>query len=275
MKLKSFFEVLGFRGKPKRYGCTVKTFDFKWLPQPIRYAQWLHPKESPKTLSEIEVSDYRKFLQEGDFCIDIGAHSGDSALPMAVAVGNEGMVLALEPNPYVYFLLEKTVRLNRGVLNIFPIMAAAARDSGYMTFEYSDSGFCNGGRHEGISILRHGHAFKQEVVTINLADELRECFSKELPRLKFIKVDTEGFDLQVLKSLVDIIDQYRPYIKAEVYTKLTRQQRENLLKFLLERGYELYKVNEDAMRGAKIGVEDAMKWRNYDVFCVPIQQAQH
>lgn len=270
MKLRSFLEVLGFRGKPKRYGCTVKVFNFHWLPHPIHYAQWLHPKESAKSISAVEVDDYRKFLNKGDFCIDIGAHSGDSVLPMAVAVGNEGMVLALEPNPYVYFLLEKTVRLNRGVLNIFPLMAAAAHVDGYMTFEYSDSGFCNGGRHEGISKFRHGHAFEQEVVTVNLADELKQCFSKELPRLKFIKVDTEGFDLQVLKSLVSIIDQYRPYIKVEVYTKLTRGQREQLMGFLVKHGYELYKVTDDAMQGPKLTIADAMKWRNYDVFCIPV-----
>lgn len=269
MKLKSFFQILGFRGKPKRYGSIVKTFNFDWLPYPIQYAQWLHPKETAKSISAAEVSDYKKFLSKGDFCVDIGAHSGDSVLPMAVAVGNEGMVLALEPNPYVYFLLEKTTRLNRDTLNIFPIMAAAAHADGYMTFEYSDSGFCNGGRHEGISKFRHGHAFKQEVVTINLTDELKQCFSRELPRLKFIKVDTEGFDLQVLKSLSEIIDQYRPYIKAEVYTKLTRDQREQLMSFLLERGYEIYKVTEEAMQGPKLTLADAMKWRNYDIFGTP------
>lgn len=269
MKLKSFFEVLGFRGKPKRYGSTVSTFDFEWLKHPIRYAQWLHPKESVKTISEIEVSNYKKFLSKGDFCIDIGAHSGDSTLPMAVAVSVEGLVLALEPNPYVFPLLEKTVRMNRGVLNIFPMMAASAHTSGYMTFEYSDSGFCNGGRHEDISKFRHGHAYKLEVVTINLAQELKQCFSTELARLKFIKVDTEGFDLQVLKSLEEIIVQYRPFIKAEVYTKLTQSQREQLLNFLFAHNYDIYKVTEQDMQGPKLSIEDTMKWRTYDIFCKP------
>lgn len=269
MKLRSFLEVLGFRGKPKRFGCSVITFDFDWLTSPIRYAQWLHPKESTKSISAAEVSDYQQFLSKGDFCIDIGAHSGDSALPMAVAVGKEGLVLALEPNPYVYFLLEKTVRLNRGVLNIFPMMAAAAHQSGYMTFEYSDSGFCNGGRHEGISKFRHGHAFNLEVVTVNLAEELKQCFSQELPRLKFIKIDTEGYDLQVLRSLVDVIDQYRPYLKVEVYTKLTRAQREELMGFFMNRNYRMYKVTEDAMQGPELGLADVMKWRNYDILGIP------
>jgi FkbM family methyltransferase len=269
MKLKSFFEVLGFRGKPKRYGSDIKTFDFDWLAQPIRYAQWLHPKETVKSISATEVSDYQKFLTKGDFCIDIGAHSGDSTLPMAVAVGVEGLVLALEPNPYVFPLLEKTVRLNRGVLNIFPLMAAAAYTPGYMTFEYSDSGFCNGGRHEGISKFRHGHAFKQEVVTVNLAQELKQCFSAELPRLKFIKVDTEGFDLQVLKSLAEVIIEYRPFIKAEVYTKLTQDQREQLLNFLFDHNYDIYKVTEQNIQGPKLTITDTMNWRTYDIFCKP------
>ena len=32
----------------------------------------------------------------------IGAHIGDTTLPIALAAGKKGFVLALEPNPYVF-----------------------------------------------------------------------------------------------------------------------------------------------------------------------------
>ncbi len=69
---------------------------------------------------------------------------------MALAVGRSGCVLALEPNPFVYHVLEKNARANRSAANIIPMMAAATEKEGFMQFAYSDSGFCNGGRHEDI-----------------------------------------------------------------------------------------------------------------------------
>ena len=41
---------------------------------------------------------YMSLLKEGDFCIDIGAHTGRHALPMSCVVGS-GRVAAFEPNP--------------------------------------------------------------------------------------------------------------------------------------------------------------------------------
>ena len=38
-------------------------------------------------------------------------------------------------------------------------MAGASDVEGFVTFEYSDSGYCNGSRHEGMSVLKHGHAW--------------------------------------------------------------------------------------------------------------------
>ena len=275
MKLKNLIEILGIRAGPKRYGYEIKTLDFEWLEQPIKYAQWLHPKETAKSISRSELDDYRKFLNRGDFCIDIGAHTGDSVLPMAMAVGSEGMVLALEPNPYAYVMLEKTARLNRGTLNIYPVMAASAQNDGYMTFEYSDPGFLNGGRHAEISKFKHGHAFKLDVATINLAEELKQCFPKELQKLKFIKIDTEGFDFYVMESLAEIIDRYRPYIKTEIYSKLSREQRIRQVRFLIDRGYDVYEFHESRKQtdwDRKISIDDVEGWSgHHDILCVPMK----
>ena len=86
-------------------------------------------------------------------------------------------------------------------------MAAAAPTEGFMEFEYSDAGFCNGGRHKGIPAIKHGHPFKLEVFCVNLENELREHFSDMLTQLKFIKVDTEGYDLYVLESMVETLSK--------------------------------------------------------------------
>ncbi len=269
MKLKNLLPILGLRGKPKHYGYTVKSFTLTGYGQ-IYYAQWQHPGESEKLITEAEIQEYRKFIREGDFCIDIGAHTGDSTIPMAIAAGKSGFVMALEPNPYVYPVLEKNARLNRGSINIYPVLAAAMANEGTVTFEYSDSGFCNGGRHEGISRFRHGHAFKLDVQGMNLARELRDSFYDLLPRLKFIKVDVEGYDLYVLKSLADIVAEFKPYIKAEVFKWTSAEYRRELYDFFASKGYAVYKTNSNSdLLGERIYRDDMVKWKQFDIFCVP------
>ena len=102
---------------------------------------------------------------------------------------------------------------------------AATAESGPIEFEYSDAGFCNGGRHEGISRWRHGHAFTLTVQGINLEAYLDAYLPDLVPRLRFIKVDAEGYDLTVLESMASLIDRTRPFIRAEVFKLTTAEQR--------------------------------------------------
>ena len=269
MKLKHIPQLLGIGQQAKRYGYTVEEFNLPGYGI-VRYAQWLHPKETPKDISLNSIEQYKRFIRKGDFSIDIGAHTGDSTLPIALAAGTTGTTLALEPNPYVFPILEKNVRLNRKTANIIPLLAAAAQDDGVMQFEYSDSGFCNGGRHENISVLEHGHVFKLSVWGINIARELKTDFAEYLPKLRFIKVDAEGYDLYILQTLKDIIQEYKPYIKAEVYKKSSAEYRKEMLSFLQDMGYTIYHLKaEPCTPGEEVTSDKVMKWKHYDVFCIP------
>jgi len=89
---------------------------------------------------------------------------------MALCVGKTGCVLALGPNKFVYSILEKNANLNIKKTNIIPRMIAAMEHDGTVEFEYSGSGFCNGGGlRKHISKWKHGHAFKLEVMGVNLS----------------------------------------------------------------------------------------------------------
>ena len=117
------------------------------------------------------------FFSPGDVAIDIGAHSGDSTIPIALAVGKLGCVLALEPNRYVFAVLKKNSELNTAKTHIIPLMFAATPEDAEMEFQYSDSGFCNGGRFQGMSRWIHGHAFRLKVQGRNLHAFLRQGIS--------------------------------------------------------------------------------------------------
>ena len=269
MKLKEFFFLTGLRPKPKTYSFAVNTFHLP-VDGEVFYAQWLHPKEQKKKILQEEVDELRTFLSPGDVAIDIGAHTGDSTLPIALAVGSKGVVIALEPNPFVFRILETNAYLNPRNTKIIPLNFAATAVNGEFDSHYSDSGFCNGGIHEGVSPWTHFHAFKLRILGRNLADVLALEYAELLPQIRYIKVDTEGHDATVLATLTSVISQTRPFIRAEVYRHLNAQKRQDFFRMVANLGYAIHR-RESPTRyvGMRLAEADLMRWEHYDIFCMP------
>jgi len=269
MKAKELIYLLGFKPRARTYGHEVREFD---LPEDglVRYAQWQHPYETEKTIRQSEIDELRTFLNPGDVAIDIGAHTGDSTLPMAIAVGPEGRVFALEPNRYVFEVLEENAQLNNDRAAITPLMFAATPEDGTYTFEYSDPGFCNGGGHDGISRWKHAHAFQLDVEGRNLDTFMRQEHADAIARLRYIKVDAEGADLAVLRSIEGLLQEAMPFLRAEVFKHVLEQQRREMIGWLGSLGYEIHKLNApDDLRGPRMTPDDVMQWKHFDIFCVP------
>jgi FkbM family methyltransferase len=136
----------------------------------------------------------------GGVAIDIGAHMGDSTLPMALLV-NE--TIAFEPNPLVYQNLAVNARLNPS-LNIRTHNVGVADRHGSIAFSYGGSEPCNGGV-AGKGALG-GHIVQLPVAP--LEDFLvREHGAAILERITYIKTDAEGFDSSIVKSMYPLISK--------------------------------------------------------------------
>lgn len=269
MKLKEAFFAMGFKPGPREYPYEIDTVT---LPKEgaLQFARWRHPSEKRKEFYQEEVDSLRGFLRDGDVAIDIGAHTGDSTLPIALAVGNRGTVFALEPNRYAYKVLLANSALNRDRTRIVPLMIAATPEDGTFEFEYSDAGFCNGGLHRGISALRHGHFFKLKVEGRNLIGLLGRDFPDELRRVRYVKTDTEGFDRQVVASLRPILLSQRPVLKCEVYKHLGPAERTGFYRDLREAGYRLFRWESPAVfRGEELSEAGMNAWRHFDFVAIP------
>ena len=257
----------------REYGFEVRSFH---LPSYgcVRYAHWLHPSEGPKAITEDAVASLREFIREGDTVIDVGAHTGDTTLPMAIAAGASGCTLALEPNPYVFRILEENARLNPGLANIVPLNFAATEADGRFTFHYSDASYCNGGYLSQIRHRKHKHRYPLEVQGRNLERFLRREYAERLGRLSYIKTDTEGYDKEVIRSLLGILREFRPILVTEVYKRLIREEREALFDVLGEAGYVCFRHLGDARpQGEQIRREDMMRWRQFDILALPREDA--
>jgi FkbM family methyltransferase len=272
VKLKDLPRALGFRGPLREYSTEVS--EIALAQGTIRFARWLHPGERYKTVTQESIDALRGFLREGDVAIDIGAHTGDSTLPMALAVGAAGTVFALEPNPHVFKVLELNASLNPSLTRIVPLMFAAMPDDADVEFEYSDEGYCNGGFHQSVSAWRHGHFSRLRVHGKNLLQYLSASAPGILPKIRFIKIDTEGFDRQVARTLVDVFRQSRPYLKTEIYKHMPDPERVGYFDDLLALRYRLYKCGDVEYRGEPLrAAADLSRWRHFDVFAVPEELA--
>jgi FkbM family methyltransferase len=253
------------------YGFQGKTFDLE-LDGKIDYAQWLHPYEQPKIITQDMVNFFRKYAKNGGLAIDIGAHSGDTTIPIALAVGVEGTVLALEPNHHVFSILQKNSELNKNKTRIVPLCFAATDHDGEFEFNYSDASFCNGGFFQSLQNQKHGHSYILKVNGKNLENYLRKEYLNLLPELTLIKIDAEGYDKEIIRSLKDLIQEFRPNIISECNKNLTAEERADLFNVLADMHYGIKKLEgfTDTAKPSDINHPGEMtKWQHFDLVATP------
>ena len=238
----------------KEYGYEIKVFEIDNIGR-VNYAQWLHPFEKPKSITNSNVNFYKKIARKGGMVIDIGAHTGDTTVPMALAVGKEGIVLGLEPNRYVFKILKKNASLNTLHTNIIPLCFAATKEDGEFLFHYSDASFCNGGFLSEIENPSHSHHYTLKVTGKNLEKYLMETFSTQLEKLELIKIDAEGYDKEILNTIPNIIRLYKPKLMIECYKYLSQKERNELFDIIDGYGYKIYYLENFEETGTKISID--------------------
>lgn len=227
----------------KEYEFQVVDFD---LPKDgkVRYAQWLHPGEFGNVLKQESIDFYRKYVNPGDFIIDIGANEGDTTVPMAIAAGSNGLTLALEPNPHVFKVLEANSRLNPAITSIVPLNFAATSHDGEFTFGSGDPSYGNG----GIVGFTHNQSrnvrFQLKVTGKNLENYLRKNYADKLSRLTLIKMDAEGYDKEILKTLTGIVREFKPTLITECFGPSTAEEKHELYSLLTGLGYEVFRLRD-------------------------------
>ena len=255
-----------------RWGCRVCDLQ---LPTDgfVQYAYWLHPNITPHVFHQDEVDGLRTFLRPGQFAIDIGAQGGDTTVPMALAAGPTGCVLALEPNPNVFEVLEVNAALNRAKTNIQPRCFAATETDGQFVFHYCDASFCNGGfrSQQRWKFFRRKHPLT--IAGRNLLAVLRDDFAEWLPKLAYVKVDAEGYDRAILESIMPVLRETRPVIRTEVYRKLMNGERRALFDLLVDNGYEPYRFQGgSAPQGQRMTRQTMTDEKHFDLLAIPTPQ---
>ena len=149
------------------------------------------------------VNFLKKYLSKGDVFIDIGANFGYFSCIASKIVGDEGLVLAFEPNNTAYIQLISTMTRNK-LFNCLPVKMAL-------------------GEHENATMNMKKAWFKQSTSSYmtsgsSVLSNKFDSFSRSLSiakKVKIIKIDVEGAELPVLKGLAALLLKDKPLLIVE------------------------------------------------------------
>ena len=190
-------------------------------------------------------------LKPGDSAIDVGAHIGVFTMQMAAAVGPEGRVYAFEPLDSNAALLERSISENGFGDRIRFQRAAVGAAAGTATLTFPVETLNSGGAYllkDGTAPLAGNRKREVPLVALDALDLRRP--------LRFIKMDVEGAEPQVLRGAERILRDDRPVILSELHpTQLERASGITADQFLAQIaafGYRAHHIEHGSV-GAAIG----------------------
>jgi FkbM family methyltransferase len=156
--------------------------------------------------AEVELA--RSHSRAATTAIDVGANVGIFTVPLALAVGARGHVIAVEPSPENVAQLEHNIRLNQlANVDVHPIALAAVPGEVELQLG-ADPAF-----HSTSTVVRSRDAAVATLVRANTLDAVwRDAGS---PEVSFLKIDTEGAELGVLQGASELLAAHRMPILLE------------------------------------------------------------
>jgi FkbM family methyltransferase len=184
----------------------------------------------------------QRVVRSGDVALDVGAHSGHYAILLAALVGSGGRVLAFEPAPANVERLRQNLRLN-GIEHVTEALQMAVSEQvGEVEF-FADGD--TGGTEFSMFGQRHGAggvAFRVACTTLDAV-----LGERGVERVHFMKIDTEGAELAVLRGAEQTIRRSTDLaLLIELHPWVTSPA--EVCEHLRERGFCVHHVQRDCAR---------------------------
>lgn len=194
------------------------------------------PVLSPSLTEPFEtIRQYLDFaeLTAGATVLDLGAYSGLTSIAFAKAVGPQGRVVALEPDPLTFIAARTNIASNtkvNGLDNITLVPAAVAGQPGILKFSSEGA---MGSSLTSIVGTHRGKSVDVECVTLaGLAER------NGLERVDFIKMDVEGAELGAILESGTFLQTFRPRMIIEPHVVDGQLTSDAIIPFLTGLGYE-------------------------------------
>lgn len=166
------------------------------------------------------------YIPIGGMVIDVGAFIGDHTIAYLNKVRENGMVYAFEPYINAFECLKFNLK-NYKNLNAFNYALGNSED--YISMEIIET-------NDGMNFIKQGNDIR-----ITRLDTISQNFTK----LDFIKIDCEGYELDVLQGGQRTIQKYKPKMLIEINEMTLNRnnvKREDIYEWLDVAGYVYHNI---------------------------------
>jgi len=206
--------------------------NLKWV-----YRAWRYRYRLERT----EIRLLMEHLSAGDCAVDVGAHKGAYTYWMRQAVGPKGKVFAFEPQPALAERLRSLVRA-RGYENVVVENLGLSSSAGTLRLNVPGDGTSPGASFEA----GHGAGQSYPVQVTTLDDYFDR---QERSRVRLIKCDAEGHELEVFRGAERLLAEVRPCLLFECERRHRRSGRvDDVFDWLHGQGYVGFFIDRDGAR---------------------------
>ena len=151
---------------------------------------------------EIIITEWVKNkIKNNDYVVDVGANIGYYTTLLAKSVGVNGKVYAFEPEPNNYSIVVKNVVANN-FNNVHVFNNAVGKEKGILKLYKSKDDYRNQGGN-GMHRVYPSIFCDEEPIKVNVV-KLDDIIDHDV---RFIKLDAEGSELDILKGMKKILNQ--------------------------------------------------------------------
>ena len=183
----------------------------------------------------------KNIVEEGAYCVDIGAHLGYYTLELSRLVKDQGKVIAIEPMSKFNRTIRKLL-LNQHISNTTLYQVAMGGDG-----DWVEMGIPKIGAMKKFAYARVMSASVplDYVESEKVKNETGDHLFLGLPRLDFIKCDVEGLELKVVASMMETLRVHHPILLCELGEKSDRIR---LLDMIGSLGYRVYLLEKGRLQ---------------------------
>lgn len=218
-----------FTSKPAAHLKDVFGFDIYQNTNDILYYEKYVGKTINKKLNDDDDGrvflTINKYVLSGSVAIDVGASIGLMSLVMSNLVGKTGKVLSFEPGPISYGLLRRNIYSNVFDGNVIISDKALSDSAGDFNLFIDPTGESANQLHKEIDTykFRDMEECPKFIVKTQKLDDFLLDNNIHYEKISFIKIDTQGHDLAVLRGArssltsakkIAVLIEFAPYLKA-------------------------------------------------------------
>ena len=161
--------------------------------------------------------------KKGDVIIDAGAFNGIISIYCSKIVGNEGKIIAYEPDTSTFKKLNKNLEINK-ISNVTTINKGIWKEDTILFFSNDSTA--------GSKILNEKTPNSISIEVVKLDDEMKRL---KLDKINFIKMDIEGAEIEAIDGMKKILSlgthlsiaSYHIINGEKTYKEVERKLKEN------------------------------------------------